>query len=213
LAGIGFLFSMLAGCSYQSPNDIRNPIMRPLVWFSFARGEDIEAACTAASQTRIRAIYNADFRRQVRIYEIGATSPLQLDERIIGGENLLAMDFSDPLAQWHGSTASVSVTARQIDSLGDAFLASGLLDPRPGAPGLASNRTYWVVSSCRNGVFHRNGWLSPSDRYARIVFDKMLFALDVTGVAIQPPIIPGYDAFRPVDAAGRPIPPWYLSVE
>src|SRR3954471_11529521 len=72
------LFGAMAGCAYHgdSATDIDNPAVQKFAWFSFLDGNDIREACAALgpkAPARYRLIYNGQYEKQLRVYEINAT--------------------------------------------------------------------------------------------------------------------------------------------
>jgi hypothetical protein len=76
-----------------------------------------------------------------------------------------------------------------------ALVADGFLEPVPPDLTLPSYGFHWVAVGCLNGRFKANGWLFPGARFDRLTFPQRLYALDRTGVAVNPP--------RPVDVVER----------
>lgn len=182
--------ALAAGCSYRG--DIDDPLTIKATWFSYLNGDDIRAACVEGSGTRYRLIYNADYDAQLRSYEVtaGADGAATLVSRVQGPSGLVVnrMSLSDPLG-WARWTKSVTpLSPAQLESLDDALARSGAFGPAPSGLQLFSKETYWVSNLCRNGTFAFNAWRFPSDRYAAIAFDELLFALDQTGVAVRAPV-------------------------
>ena len=110
----------LAGCAYHgdSATDIDNPVVQKFAWFSFLDGNDIREACAALgpkAPARYRLIYNGQYEKQLRVYEIAATPSGggNLHVRTKGGTNLSdwwIRDTADLLApwRWRESTSALS---------------------------------------------------------------------------------------------------------
>src|SRR3982750_1992701 len=69
--------AVLAGCAYygDAATDIDNPAVQKFAWFSFLDGHDIREACAALgpkAPARYRLIYNGQYEKQLRVYEIDA---------------------------------------------------------------------------------------------------------------------------------------------
>lgn len=182
--------ALAAGCTYRG--NIDDPLTIKATWFSYLNGDDIRAACTEGSGIRYRLIYNADYDVQLRSYEVigGADGAATLISRVQGPSGLVVnrLSLSDPLG-WARWTKSVTPLSRaELESLDEALERSGAFGPAPAGLQLFSKETYWVSSLCRDGKFAFNAWRFPSDRFAAIVFDDVLFSLDETGVAVREPV-------------------------
>jgi hypothetical protein len=112
-----------------------------------------------------------------------------LTAQVFGGGGNLAAGFNplDPTGPWRAATAQVVLDEENYLQLIRAIEASGFGEPAPAGLSLPSWGFYWVAAACANGQFHYNAWLHPSARFDRIQFDKILFAHDSTGVAVNPP--------------------------
>lgn len=180
----------LAACSYQG--DIDNPLTIKATWFSHLNGDDIRTACVEGSTPHYRLIYNADYDEQLRSYEVvgdgagGAT----LTARVYGSSGLVVnrIQFSDPLGWARATKRDTVLSAAQVAGLDAALQDSGAFAPAPEGLQLFSKETYWVSTLCRDGVVFFNAWRFPSDRFAAITFDELLFALDETGIAVREPV-------------------------
>jgi hypothetical protein len=181
----------LAGCAYDG-GGIGNPLTRRLAWFSFVGGEDLRRDCrSAAAGDHVRLVYNALWDEQVRVYELDLTAAGQLDQQVLGPVDLPSFRLSDPGRPWHGVTARTSLSAEQGARLMASLRQSGAFDPPTAGLRLPSDSFYWTVAACTGGAFHFNGWLYPGEAFARITFPSLLFALDQTGVEVNPPRPPG----------------------
>jgi hypothetical protein len=180
----------LTGCMYEG--GIGEPVARKFTWFSYIAGDDIKARCTPGSPAHYRFVYNANWSEQVRAYDLrrsvivggGAT----LWTQVFGGNAALnAVIISDPQGPWRGQGAQTRLSEEQYLTLIRAVEASGFGQPSPEGLRLDSWDFYWVVTACANGRFHMNAWRHPSDRFAAITFDRVLFPLDTAGVPVNPP--------------------------
>ncbi len=190
-AKCAFLAAAMAvsACASQGPVD--NPVFRTGTWFSYLNGDDIRAACTPGAPARYRFVYNADYEKQVRTYDV---SPVQggegavLEERVFAsGLNLNDFRLTDPLAMARGQQAVVRLAPTDLAALDTALGNSGFDRPAPEGKTLVSNSFYWVVEACRGGRFHFNAY-TPEDRgYGDLPFIAQLALLDRTGVAFNGP--------------------------
>jgi hypothetical protein len=111
-----------------------------------------------------------------------------LASRVLFPEAGLAQfNLDDILASWRGQRAQTYLKPEDFARLDAALAASGFDEPAPRGLVLPSDGSYWVVSTCRDGVFHFNAFAYPSPRFAAIHFATELARLDRTGVAFDPP--------------------------
>jgi hypothetical protein len=179
------------GCSYQE-GGVGSPITRKFQYFSYLGGDDIRRDCIPGAPARYRFVYNANYDEQVRTYDLrrnatgaGATMATQ----VFGGGGNLASGFNplDPTGPWRGQSAQVQLDETAYLQLIRAVEASGFGEPSPKGLSLPSWGFYWAAAACANGQFHYNAWLYPRGRFDRIQCDKILFASDRTGIAVNPP--------------------------
>jgi hypothetical protein len=185
------LLVAIAGCTYRE-GGIDSPVTRKFQYFSYLGGDDIRRDCVPGAPTRYRLVYNAVYDEQVRAYEVrrgAAGSGATLGTQVFGGGGNLAAGFNplDPTGPWRGANAQVQLDEATYLQLIRAIEASGFGQPAPAGLSLPSWGFYWAVAACANGQFHYNAWLHPGERFDRIQFDKILFARDATGVAVNPP--------------------------
>jgi hypothetical protein len=192
IAGLG---GGLGGC--LAPGSLDNPVGRSLGWFADLDAADIRRDCPARQGERYRLVFNAVWGTQVRRYEIAAAPDdlgSTLAVRVFFPENLNDIDLLDPLALYRGQTGNAALSPAEIAAFRTALQASDFDGLTPSGLNLPSDGFYWVAAACRNGVFHYNAYVYPSDRFAAIRFDDWLFAHDPSGVAVN----------RPVPTARRP---------
>jgi hypothetical protein len=181
----------VAGCTY-SEGGIFSPITRKFQYFSFLGGDDIRDACVPGAPARYRLVYNGVYEEQVRAYELRRNGPGRgalLQSHVFGGGGNLAAGFNplDPQGPWRGTANQVQLDENTYLALIRAIEESGFGEPAPAGLSLPSWGFYWVVAACAEGRFHYNAWLHPSERFNRITFDKILFQVDGTNVAVNPP--------------------------
>ncbi len=178
--------SLVAGCAY-GPGDLDNPIQRKFTWFSFLDAADIRAACDRGAPDTYRIVHNANWERQVRIYELGVAGRADLlRERVLGPPSLVGVDLREPLQPWRGAVASAILTPEARARLVESLAASGAFAPPPVGLRLPSDRHYWIVAACHGGQFHYNAWLHPSPRYDALTFDAVLARLGPSREAFEP---------------------------
>jgi len=198
-AAVCLLFSGVAPALAQG---VDSPITRSLYWFRFVAGKDVREACENGGPDQYRLVYNAIYRTQVRSYDLvqqpggGGT----LTTRVFGVagivNNIIINDVVDILGPWRGVKTERSLTAQEFSSVTTAMEASGALQFPTQRMELPSNDFYWAVSACRNGRFTSTAFHFPTDGFKSISFDQPLFALDNTGVEVNPPRKLEPSAFR-----------------
>lgn len=180
----------LAACAYRG--DIDNPATIKATWYSYLNGDDLRAACVEGAPLRYRLIYNADYDRQLRSYEVigDGAGGARLTVRVLGQSGLVVneLTFSDPLGFARWTKSEVPLGRAQLTALESSLQASGAFEPAPEGLQLFSKETYWISNLCRDGVYYFNAWRYLSDRYEAITFDQRLFALDDTGIAVRQPV-------------------------
>lgn len=181
-----------AGCASSGPEG--NPIARKFVWLSYLNGEDLRPACRAGAPDRYRMVFNADYNRHVRTYDVtgdpgngGAT----LEAHVIEATDIARVDLADPLGGGRGRSAKTRLTAEQFARFVMRLDASGAFDPMPGGLRLPSSGIYWLASGCRGGRWFFTAYPYPSDRYADIRFVDPLRESDGTGVGFPTLPAPG----------------------
>lgn len=179
------------GCTYRD-GGIFSPITRKFQYFSYLGGDDIRDGCVAGAPARYRLVYNGVYDEQVRAHELRRNAPgsgALLDTHVFGGGGNLATGFNplDPTGPWRGTVGRVQLDENTYLALIRAIEASGFGEPAPRGLTLPSWGFYWVIAACAEGRFHYNAWLHPSDRFDRIQFDKILFRVDGTNMAVNPP--------------------------
>src|SRR5262249_32268625 len=96
------------------------------------------------------------------------------------------------------------LSAKEFSEFQATLGNSGVYLQTPVGLRLPSNQFYWTIAACRDGHFHFNAFLSPSERYARLIFPEFLFARDATGIPInRARPIPAGSVFD-VTMAGQP---------
>lgn len=179
----------LGGCLYSG--GVENPIARKLSWFSYVGGDDIRRNCVAGAPAQYRLVYNASWDEQVRAYDLRrsatGTGAILWTHVFGGGSDVSRFALSDPTAPWRGQSGEARLDEARYRELIRAIEASGFGGPAPEGTRLQSWDFYWIVSACADGRFHFNAWRYPSERFAAIGFDALLFAVDGTGVRPNPP--------------------------
>ncbi len=178
----------LAGCTYSGPPG--DPLSRRLSYFSYLAADDIRSACEQGGPERYRFVYNAEYSRQVRLYEIvvdpGSGEGRQTTQ-VLGGGRIgpLQVGFENwPVEQ---TSYRAALGTADLGALRDALASARFAEPPPARIELWSDDYYWLVSGCVQGRFVQNGYLRPSARYESLGFAELLSAHDGSGIAYAAP--------------------------
>ena len=185
---------VLAGCAAGGQGIQDNPAARKLTWFSYIKGEDMRERCVPGASDAYRFVYNAVYVEQVRTYDI-ETSPvpghMRMTARVTNKADLttILIDPAQPdlLSPWRASKAQSDLPKIEVDRLKRAVLGDGLATRPAPSRSVSSIEFYWAVSACIDGQFHLNAWIWPNSDFDQAAFPKLLFAWDMTGIAINPP--------------------------
>jgi hypothetical protein len=101
--------------------------------------------------------------------------------------NLNRFSLDDPQATANWTVSHARLSADAMSALQAALADSGVFSSGPAGLRMASEQFYWTSAACRDGQFHFNAWLYPSDRFAQLRFPAVLLDHDQTGVAPNPP--------------------------
>ena len=193
----------LAGCGSIGPTD--NPLARKLTWFSYLNGDDLRSRCGKDGADRFRLIFNADYNRHVRTYDIVGDAEqggAAVEAHVIEATDLARMTLADPFAAARGRTATLQLTSAQYDSFIGRLRDDGAFDPPPQGLRLPSNGFYWLINGCRAGQWFFTAYPYPSSRFTDALFPEILRGIDPTGVAF-PGLPEPEDAPRTLPASGR----------
>jgi hypothetical protein len=194
LVKVTLMAYVLGGCAYHGParTDIDNPAVRRVAWFSYLDGNDIRQSCAPGTLDRFRLVYNGQYERQIRSYEITQASPdpggAYFIARAMGATNLAQVRLNDLLAPWRWQTSETQLSGAEFDQFRDLLLQSGWGQGAPQGKILHSRDFYWVASGCRNGQFHFDAWVDAQGDFKEIRFQEFLLARDKTGVAFRKPV-------------------------
>jgi hypothetical protein len=194
---------VLGGCAYHGSarTDIDNPAVRKVAWFSYLDGNDIRQGCAAGAPDRFRLVYNGQYEKQIRSYEITQASPspggASFIARAMGQTNLAEVRLDD-LAPWRWQRSETQLSAAEFDQFRDRLTQSGWGKGAPQGKMLHSRDFYWVASGCRGGQFHFDAWVDAQGDFGEIKFRDFLVARDKTGVAFRKPV-----KVLPIDRSGQ----------
>jgi len=204
------LILSLGACAYDG-GDIGNPFTRKVQWYSFAGGDDIQAACAAGAPEQVRLIYNAVWGEQVRIYEWGGDAR-DLRIRVIGPGNLTGLSSDDVLAPWRAAETRVPLSDEARAGLDTALAEAGGFGPPAVGLDLPSHGYYWAAATCRAGHFTFTGWRWPSDSFSAARFPVLLFGLDPSRDGVHQPADQTLDLQWKEDVRRGVAAPFLLSV-
>ncbi|PWC34469.1 hypothetical protein TSO352_18620 [Azospirillum sp. TSO35-2] len=200
---MGAALAALAGCASVGPTD--NPIARKLTWFSYINGDDLRADCGKDGADRYRLIFNADYNRHVRTYDIvsdPAKGGAAVEAHVIEATDLARITPLDPLSAARGREATTRLTPAQFDSFVGRLRDDGAFDPPPQGLRLPSNGFYWLINGCRAGQWFFTAYPYPSHRFTEAGFPEALQRIDPTGVAF--PSLPApEEAPRTLPSSGQ----------
>jgi hypothetical protein len=217
LGVIALTFSgLIAGCAYHgnSASDLDNPAVQKFAWFSFLDGHDIREACAALgpkAPARYRLVYNGQYEKQLRIYEIETqgSGGANLRVRTKGGTNLAnwwIQDTADLLAPWRWRESTAVLSAEEMSQFHKVLAESGYGSGAPQGLRLPSQDFYWVASGCEAGQFHFYAWRAKQGRLDDAKFQDFLLRHDGTGLAFRKPyVLPIEESsnYRPAGGNGR----------
>jgi hypothetical protein len=210
------LSAVMAGCAYHgdSASDLDNPAVQKFAWFSFLDGHDIRQACAALgpkAPARYRLVYNGQYEKQLRIYEIAAqpSGGANLRVRTKGGTNLAdwwIRDSADLLAPWRWRESTAALSPEEMAQFHKALVDSGFGSGAPQGLRLPSQDFYWVAAGCEAGQFHFYAWRAKRGRLDDARFQDFLVRHDGTGLAFRKPYVLGVEEssnYRPAGGNGR----------
>jgi hypothetical protein len=189
----------LAGCAYHgdSVTDIDNPAVRKFAWFSFLDGNDIREACAALgpqAPARYRLVYNGQYEKQLRVYEIEGvpSGGANLHARAKGPGNLANWwigGTADLLAPWRWRESRTALSAGEMAQFRQVLADSGFGRGAPQGLRLPSQDFYWVAAGCESGQFHFYAWRAKGGRLDDAKFQDFLRRHDGTGLALRQPYV------------------------
>jgi hypothetical protein len=179
---------LATACTYSG--DIDDPFVRRLQWFSYVKGEDIEASCAEGTPENYRLVYNADFLEQVRSYEVmadGSGGALLVARAAPGGASLSNIYLDDLHGSWRWYKSETRLDAASFDELRARLAEDGYLEHRDGLVRLNSRDFYWAVTGCVDGRFEAGAWLNGPQNIVALHFPEFLYGRDETGLPVAAP--------------------------
>ncbi len=193
------LSGLLAGCAYHgnSASNLDNPAVQKFTWFSFLDGSDLREACAALgpnAPARYRLVYNGQYEKQLRIYEIEAqpSGGASLRARTKGTTNLAnwwVADSADLLAPWRWRESTAALSPAEMAQFHKALVESGFGQGAPQGLRLPSQDFYWVASGCEAGRFQFHAWRAKQGRLDDAKFQDFLLRHDGTGLGFRQPYV------------------------
>lgn len=169
---------------------VDSPFTRSLYWFRYVAGADIRETCAQQTGTVLRIVYNAQFREQVRAYDIRIAPDGQglMKVRVwVNQGNVFEVTTDDPLAPWKPGKDTVPLNPSQSADLMARLDQSAGFGPPPKGRELISNDYWWTIASCRNGKWGFQAYDYPTDKFAKVKFSEFLFGLDAHPTKPAPP--------------------------
>lgn len=177
------LGSVLAACQAQGPAGNRADFRYQ--WLSYLQGDEIRGTCRADGPDRLRLIYNADFNKEIRTYDLfiadGGTGVLDT-RRWVSAGNLISLQGGNLSSLLEGQKGQVSLSADQVVELTSLVAQSGFPGPVPVGTNLRSDAYFWVGLACVDGVFGIQVWQGDALRNVR--FARLLESWDPIGAPL-----------------------------
>lgn len=193
----GFALMTLGGCAYR-PSDpnrttIDNPIVRKVAWYSYLDAGDIREKCSQGSPDSYRLVYNGQYEKQLRTYELEAKPEggAILIARAISDQaafNLNLLGPEDVFGPWKWLRSMDNLDATQFADFKRRLAESGFHDGSPAGLRLYSRDFYWVAAGCEKGQFHYFAWVDAKGHFSRIRFKDFLLSHDQTGLSFREPL-------------------------
>ena len=177
---------LLAACASSGP--VGDPLGQSLTWFAYAAGTDIRDRCRAGTPDAYRFVYNGQYERQIRAYDLQVRSDggAELLVRARGRQgNLARFGLNNPLAPWALEERRSVLSPADLAALLSAVDRDAAAAPRAAGQRLNSYEFYWLVSRCRRGAFRLDAFLHPRVTLGNLAFPAELLARDQTGVPFR----------------------------
>jgi len=177
---------LVTACASQGPTD--NPIKRKFSWFSYLEGGDIRAVCGPGASSRYRMVYNGVFGEQVRTYDLSAAG--RLDVSVIEAADVSAFSvskLSGLLNPWRGKAASRQLSQVEVSRIIQALDRDGAFAAPAVGTELSSKGFFWTMAACHEGRYHFTAVAWPSPAWDAATFDDVVFELDPSPIAVNPP--------------------------
>lgn len=201
LAVVLLLGCVLAACQAQGPS--ANRVDFRYQWLSYLQGDDLRATCRADGPDRLRLIYNADFNREIRTYDLfiaaGGSGVLDTRRWVEAG---FMVSFGGSLSSMlDGQKGQVSLSPEQVSQLTSLVGDSGFPGPVQTGATLRSDSYFWVALACVDGIFGLQVWQGEAMRNIR--FAGLLESWDPIGAPLPVASVAPLPPFSTVVAANR----------
>jgi len=186
LALTGALAGVVASCASQGPTD--NPLVRKLSWLSYLEGGDIRAACGPNAPNQYRLVYNGVYTEQVRTYDLGVDQRLNVG--VVGAAEVSqfsADSLSGLLNPWRAKTAIRNLNQAEVEQIATALERDGAFGAPAVGTELSSKGFFWTIAACHEGAYHFTALAWPSPAWENMTFDDVVFDLDPSPIAVNPP--------------------------
>lgn len=177
---VALVAASLAGCAFTPSNDISNPLVRKASWFSYLNADDLRTACSAGdAEGRIRVIYNAEFYKEVRVFELTphrGNQQFDLTSRVFGPLQVkeINVEVNAPLGAFGGEKAVDVIDRDAYIDITDALQAEGFGTQSRDGLRLYSDDYYWIALGCSSGYVTMATWMSGVDDLRALSFPAVL---------------------------------------
>lgn len=195
---------LLVSCSYQPDNphrgNIDNPLVRKVAWYSYLNGTDIRDRCMKGMRDEYRIIYNGQYEKQLRSYEIsvGENGAGHFIARTASDQNAFNLTIGSPedlFGPWRWQKSEMELNANDMASFRQLLEASDFkTGVKPGTL-LHSRDFYWIAVGCENNNVFFKSWIDAKGEFTYIKFKDFLLQHDKTGLAFREPF-PVHDQQR-----------------
>lgn len=183
-AGIAALvIAGLGGCTFTQTSDVSNPLVRKASWFSYLNADDLRQACSAGTaDSQIRIIYNADYYKEVRVFELTpypGNEEFNLTTRVFGPLQVkdINVELNAPLGAFGGQEAVDRIDRASYLAITDALQAEGFGTQSRDGLRLYSDDYYWVAIGCSASNITLAAWASGVDDMRALDFPDVLASL------------------------------------
>lgn len=183
-AGVAVLVvASLAGCTFTQTSDVSNPLVRKASWFSYLNADDLRQACQAGdAEGRIRIVYNADYYKDVHVFELDpypGFEEFNLTTRVFGPLQIknVNVELNAPLGAFGGEETVDRIDRDSYIAITDALQAEGFGTQSRDGLRLYSDDFYWVAIGCSSGGITLGAWASGVDDMRALEFPDVLASL------------------------------------
>jgi len=193
----------ITACAYR-PNsgrgDIDNPVTRKVSWYSYLDGSDIRENCQNGGPDQYRLVYNGQYEKQLRSYELVAQSDgtARLIARAAGDQNAFNVTLFSPedaFGPWRWQKSESTITSAAFQQFRTLLAQSGFGEKNKKGKRLYSRDFYWIAVGCESGSIRFQTWVAAKDEFTHIQFKDFLLAQDGTKLPFREPV-PVFDNQR-----------------